>query len=69
MSLIPAFEIGIWNAWILTVFMLLTGMILEVPVSNIFKGVAPFLSAVLACDALIVAFPQIVTSLPNLIIK
>jgi protein-S-isoprenylcysteine O-methyltransferase Ste14 len=27
MSLIPAFEIGIWNAWILTVFMLLVGMV------------------------------------------
>jgi len=26
MSFTPAFEIGIWNAWILTVFMLLIGM-------------------------------------------
>ena len=26
MSFIPAFDIGIWNAWILTVFMLLVGM-------------------------------------------
>jgi len=27
MSLIPAFEIGIWNAWILTIFMLMVGMV------------------------------------------
>ena len=27
MSLIPAFEIGIWNAWIITVFTILTGMV------------------------------------------
>jgi len=26
MSLVPAFDVGIWNAWILTVFMLLVGM-------------------------------------------
>jgi protein-S-isoprenylcysteine O-methyltransferase Ste14 len=27
MSLIPAFEIGVWNAWIITVFLVLTGMV------------------------------------------
>jgi protein-S-isoprenylcysteine O-methyltransferase Ste14 len=27
MSLIPAFEIGVWNAWIITVFLVLTVMI------------------------------------------
>ena len=27
MSLIPAFDIGVWNAWIITVFLILTGMI------------------------------------------
>jgi len=27
MSAVPAFEVGIWNAWILTVFMLLVGMV------------------------------------------
>ena len=27
MSIIPAFEIGVWNAWIITVFLVLTGMV------------------------------------------
>jgi hypothetical protein len=27
MSLIPAFEIGLWNAWIITVFLVLIGMV------------------------------------------
>jgi len=27
MSLIPAFEIGVWNAWIITVFLVLLGMV------------------------------------------
>ncbi len=27
MSLIPAFKIGLWNAWIITVFTVLTGMV------------------------------------------
>jgi len=27
MSLVPAFEIGLWNAWIITVFLLLIGMV------------------------------------------
>jgi protein-S-isoprenylcysteine O-methyltransferase Ste14 len=27
MSLVPAFEIGVWNAWIITVFLVLTGMV------------------------------------------
>ena len=27
MSLVPAFEIGLWNAWIITVFNILTGMV------------------------------------------
>ena len=27
MSLIPAFEIGVWNAWIITIFTILTGMV------------------------------------------
>ncbi|MFC1919848.1 methyltransferase family protein [Chloroflexota bacterium] len=27
MTAVPAFEVGVWNAWILTVFMLLVGMV------------------------------------------
>jgi protein-S-isoprenylcysteine O-methyltransferase Ste14 len=27
MSLVPAFEIGLWNAWIITVFLVLIGMV------------------------------------------
>jgi len=42
------------------------GMVPEVPVSKIFKGVMPFVPAVLACIALIIVFPQIATFLPDL---
>ncbi|NIM89862.1 MAG: DUF1295 domain-containing protein [Candidatus Aminicenantes bacterium] len=34
MSLIPAFEIGLWNAWILTIYFILTGMVPQFLVSK-----------------------------------
>lgn len=43
------------------------GMVPEVPVDKIFRQVAPFVVGVLICAALVIAFPQIATFLPNLI--
>jgi C4-dicarboxylate transporter DctM subunit len=42
------------------------GITKDVPLEVIFKGVAPFVLALLACVAIILAFPQIVLFLPGL---
>ena len=39
----------------------------DIPTETIFKGVWPFVIALMACVALLIAFPQIVTFLPNLL--
>lgn len=44
----------------------LSGVIKDVPIYTIFKGVFPFLGAMIICLALIVIFPQIALFLPNL---
>ena len=42
------------------------GIAKDVPLETIFKGVAPFLAALLICIGLLLAFPQIVLFLPGL---
>ena len=44
----------------------LSGVIKDVPIYTIFKGVFPFLGAMIICLVILVAFPQIVLFLPNL---
>ena len=39
----------------------------DIPTETIFKGVWPFVIALMACVALLIAFPQIVTFLPNML--
>jgi len=39
----------------------------DVPLESIFKGIFPFLGAMIVCTALIVAFPQIATFLPGFV--
>jgi tripartite ATP-independent transporter DctM subunit len=39
----------------------------DIPTETIFKGVWPFVIALIACVALLIAFPQIVTFFPNMI--
>ncbi len=39
----------------------------DIPTETIFKGVWPFVFALIACIALLIAVPQIVTFLPNLV--
>jgi TRAP-type C4-dicarboxylate transport system permease large subunit len=43
------------------------GIVPEIPLETIFKGIAPFTVAVLICIALVLAFPQIALFLPGLI--
>jgi TRAP-type C4-dicarboxylate transport system permease large subunit len=42
------------------------GIAKDVPLEKIFKGVAPFVLALLVCVAILLAFPQIVLFLPGL---
>ena len=42
------------------------GIAQDVPLEKIFKGVAPFILALLACIIILLAFPQIVMFLPGL---
>ena len=42
------------------------GIVKDVPLETIFKGVAPFVVALLVCIAILLAFPQIVLFLPGL---
>ena len=44
-----------------------TGVRPDIPLQQIFREVWPFVIADLLCVALFVAFPQIVTFLPNLV--
>ncbi|MDH7578152.1 MAG: TRAP transporter large permease [Bacillota bacterium] len=43
------------------------GVAPEIPLEVIFKGIWPFLLAIIVCMAILIAFPQIVTFLPELI--
>jgi len=45
---------------------LVSGMVKEVPMFTIFRGVWPFLFAMLVALAILIAFPQISLFLPNL---
>ncbi|MCL6612653.1 MAG: TRAP transporter large permease subunit, partial [Peptococcaceae bacterium] len=40
-----------------------------IPLETIFKGIWPFLLAIIACTAILIAFPQVATYLPGLLAK
>lgn len=46
---------------------ILKGIVPEVPLEVIFKGIWPFLYAIIICLAILLAFPQIATLLPNML--
>lgn len=48
---------------------IIKGVAKDIPTETIFKGIWPFLIALFVCLGLLLAFPQIVTFLPNLIYK
>jgi C4-dicarboxylate transporter, DctM subunit len=41
------------------------GVALDVPLETIFKGIFPFLVALIVCTILLIAFPQIALFLPS----
>jgi C4-dicarboxylate transporter DctM subunit len=46
----------------------IAGMAQDIPMFTIFRGILPFLGAMFACLALVIAFPQIAMFLPSLMI-
>ncbi len=46
---------------------IIKGVAKDIPTETIFKGVWPFIIAICVCLAILIAFPQIVTFLPNLL--
>lgn len=47
---------------------IIKGVAPEVPLEVIFKGIWPFLAALIICVVILIAFPQIATFLPNLLL-
>ena len=47
----------------------LKGIAPHIPIENIFKGTIPFVLALLVFLSLLIAFPSIVTFLPNLLFR
>jgi tripartite ATP-independent transporter DctM subunit len=45
------------------------GLVPDVPMSEIFAGIAPFWFAMMACIAILIAFPEIATIIPDRMIK
>nr|WP_278279236.1 TRAP transporter large permease subunit [Syntrophomonas palmitatica] len=46
---------------------IIKGVAPEVPLETIFKGIWPFLFAIVVCVAILMVFPQIATILPSLL--
>ena len=46
---------------------IIKGVAKDIPTETIFKGVWPFLIAIFVCLAILIAFPQVVTFLPNML--
>ena len=59
-------QIGVISPPLGTNVYIIKGVAGDVPLSTIFKGVSPFLAAMVVCTAIIVAFPQVALFLPNL---
>ena len=59
-------QIGVISPPLGTNVYIIKGVAGDVPLSTIFKGVTPFLIAMIICTAIIVAFPQVALFLPGL---
>ncbi len=60
-------QIGVISPPLGTNVYIIKGVASDVPLSTIFKGIVPFLIAMIICTVFIVAFPQIALFLPGLI--
>ena len=59
-------QIGVISPPLGTNVYIIKGVAEDVPLGTIFKGVYPFLAAMIVCTAIIVAFPQVALFLPSL---
>ncbi len=59
-------QIGVISPPLGTNVYIISGVAKDVPLGTIFKGVIPFLIAMIVCTAIIVAFPQVALFLPSL---
>jgi len=59
-------QIGVISPPLGTNVYIIKGVAEDVPLGTIFKGVYPFLAAMIVCTAVIVAFPQVALFLPSL---
>ena len=60
-------EMGVISPPVGTNVFVIKGIAEDIPLETIFKGIFPFLGAMVVCTAIIVAFPQIATFLPSFI--
>jgi len=60
-------EMGVITPPVGTNVFVIKGIAEGIPLESIFKGIFPFLGALLVCTAIIVAFPQIATFLPSFV--
>jgi len=47
----------------------ISGMVREVPMGTVYRGILPFLIPIIVCIAILIAFPQIVLYLPSFMVK
>ena len=59
-------QIGVISPPLGTNVYIISGVAKDVPLGTIFRGVIPFLIAMIVCTAIIVAFPQVALFLPSL---
>ncbi|GAI25975.1 unnamed protein product, partial [marine sediment metagenome] len=59
-------QIGVISPPLGTNVYIISGVAKDVPLGTIFRGVIPFLIALIVCTAIIVAFPQVALFLPSL---
>ena len=59
-------QIGVISPPLGTNVYIIKGVAGDVALGDIFRGVTPFIVAMIVCTALIIAFPQIATFLPEL---
>jgi len=60
-------EIGVITPPVGVNVFVIKGVAPEIPLVTIFKGILPFLGALIVCAFILMAFPQITTFLPNLL--
>lgn len=67
--LVMTIQVGVITPPFATILFALKGLLFDVPLSTIFKGVLPFVLATVGCIVVLFLVPSLVTWLPNLLYK